>query len=67
MIRTYKKASDFLGQSFVDGEVIEFDKKLCKVSISRGGSLNKPTTTICLTHLSQVTVTEETEITLLNR
>jgi hypothetical protein len=61
-MRTYNKQTDLLKQNLVEGEVVEYKGKVCRVSISRGGSLYNPKVTVVLIPLPQVTVTEETEI-----
>lgn len=63
-MRVYKKRTDLLKQSFVEGEVVEFDGKVCKVTISRGGSLNCPKVSVALVPVTRVTINEDTEIIL---
>lgn len=61
-MRKYEKQKDLLNASLAEGQIITYNNKVCRVSISRGGSLEKPKFTVVLVPLPEITITEDTEI-----
>jgi hypothetical protein len=61
-MRIYQKQSELVNATFVEGELIKFKDKVCRVSISRSGPLNALKESIVLTPLSSVVVSEDTQI-----
>jgi hypothetical protein len=61
-MRKYQNQKDLLEQQLIEGEVIEFKGKICKVSISRSGPFNNPKHVISLVPLPSIVITEDTEV-----
>jgi len=61
-MRSYHKQSDFLHSSFVEGELIKFKNKVCRVSITRSGPLDNLKESVVLIPLPEVVVSEDTQI-----
>lgn len=61
-MRKYQKQTDLIKQNLVEGEIVEFNGKICRVSIHRNGPLHNLKESVVLVPLPQVTVTEDTEI-----
>jgi len=61
-MRKYEKQKDLLNTSLAEGEIIMYNNKPCIVTITRGGPLHKPKVSVVLTPLTQITITEDTEI-----
>ncbi len=61
-MRNYEKQKDLVNANLVEGELINYKNKVCRVSISRGGPLDKPKVSVVLTPMPQITITEDTEI-----
>lgn len=61
-MRKYQNRAELLKESLVEGDVVEFNGKVCRVSIRRGGPLHKLKETVVLMPLPNVVVTEDTEI-----
>lgn len=65
-MRRYEHRKDLVNANLVEGELIKYNDKICRVSISRGGPLDKPKFTVVLVPLPQITITEDTEIIINN-
>lgn len=61
-MRRYEKQTDLINANLVEGELIKYNNKVCRVSISRGGPLDQPKVRVVLTPLPYVTITNDTEI-----
>ena len=62
MYRMFNNKSELLKQTFLDGEIIVYCGKHCKVSLRRSGSLNKVKNSLELSPIKAITVSEETEV-----
>lgn len=61
-MRKYEKRIDLLNANLAEGELIKYNNKVCRVTITRAGPLDKPKVSVVLTPLTQITITEDTEI-----
>ena len=61
-MRIYQKQSELLNSTFVEGELIKFKDKVCRISISRSGPLDNLKHSVVLIPLPEVVVSENTEI-----
>jgi hypothetical protein len=61
-MRRYEKQKDLINAHLAEGELITYNNKVCRVTIARGGPLNAPKLSVVLTPLTQITITEDTEI-----
>lgn len=65
-MRKFATKAEFLAQTIIDGELVEFSGHVYKTSLSRTGPWNNPKDSVMLIPVSQITVTPDTEITVLS-